>query len=118
MTLWNIIRDFFVQYVFGGVTSNGQSVSGNFFIGNLFAFINGSPDDIYGAGTDNIIFNINGFTDPNYDNLNSLSVYMSLGDYLSTTATIIVLVVLAVVVALGIRWLFRFLISRFTKWGL
>lgn len=118
MTLWNIIRDFFVKYVFGGFASDSEFYGRN-IIGN-FITIWGEGD--FGGTTvttpDLYFFIPDIYQDVSGNAPGSDLLYFSFGDYLSTTATIIVLVVLAVIVALGIRWLFRFLISRFTKWGL
>ena len=83
--MWDIIRDYLVQYFFGGTTSTGQTFANT--IGN---------------------------------NLNSSSMTLdignssiALGDYLSTTATIIILVLFAVALYLLIKWVFKLVQGAF-----
>lgn len=117
MSLWDIIRNFFVQYIFGGTDSNGD----------LFGFFLGRLGSLTGVGNFNFFEEYSNSFMLKLENLGAISgssseinniEYMAFGDYLSTTATIITLIILFIVVCLGIRWLFRFMISRFTKWGL
>lgn len=77
MTLWNIIRDFFIQYIFGGTASNGVPYNENIIAGEI---------------------NTN-----NYAILNDIT----LGNWLSTTATIIVLIGICLAIWHFVRWLFR-----------
>ena len=76
-TLYNIIRDFLVSTIFGGTLSNGNVVA----------------DNIIGTNLNTSNFEV--LTD------------VSLGDWLSTTGTIICLVLLIVCIGLFLRWLFR-----------
>lgn len=77
MTLWNIIRDFFIQYIFGGTASTGVAYNDNIIGGEI---------------------NTN-----NYAILNDIT----LGNWLSTTATIIVLIGICLSIWHFVRWLFR-----------
>lgn len=96
MTLWNIIRDFFVQYVFGGIDS-----SQHYFNGTLGAFMRGDNNNVQVASITNVYVPIsargNGYE----------YVAMNFGDWLSTTATVITLVTILVVIAFFIRWIFK-----------
>ena len=70
MMIWEYIRDFFVQFIFGGVDS-----AGDYFGGCTIGF-DANDGDVYYTGDTN--FNIGNYS-------------FSFGDWLSTTATIIVL---------------------------
>ena len=78
MSLWDLIRDFFVQHVFGGTTYDGFSYDFNIG-GGLF--------------TSDLLFTINGGQN---------EVYLSIGDWLSTTATIISITIIVVLCAMFI----------------
>ena len=81
--LWDIIRDWFVEYVWGGVTSNNVTFGG--YIGTINNNLSKSNNLMLKIGE------------------NSLS----LGDWLSTTSTIIVLVLMCAFLFLVVRYLFR-----------
>ena len=81
--LWDIIRDWFVEYVWGGVTSNNTTFGG--YIGSINNNLTKSNNLMLKIGE------------------NSLS----LGDWLSTTSTIIVLVLMCAFLFLVVRYLFR-----------
>ena len=81
MTLWNIIRDWFVVYIWGGVSSEGTSYATNVVGTNL---------------------NSSDFT------LEIGSLTLNLGDWLSTTSTILCLALLVYAVILFLIWLFKF----------
>lgn len=101
MTLWNIIRDWFVEYVWGGVLSNGIHVNSN-IIGNITAYENGTVDDTFLASTSEggfVILHMVGYSEK--------GGFISLGDWLSTTSTIIVLVLMCAFLFLVVRYLFR-----------
>lgn len=103
-TLWNIIRDFFVQYIFGGQTSNGTNFNAN-RLGNLYIIENGSVNGNAIASTGKFGFffdNLGG----NYM-VGEAHWFMPLGDWLSTTATIITLCAICFFLFLFVRWLFR-----------
>lgn len=95
MTLWNLIRDFFVQFVFGGTTSYGHSFSGCFL--GIF-----STNDLYYQSINTDTF----FVPFNITHLNAefdtLIDYISFGDWLSTTATIITLIGLFIAITMFI----------------
>lgn len=97
MTLWNIIRDFFVSHFFGGTLSSGAGVN-NMKIGHiLYEGTNGS---------DSFSYNTNGWRI--FIGENDLgSNYILFGDWLSTTFTIIVLILLAIFLILFVKWIFK-----------
>ena len=102
--LWDIIRDFFVQYVWGGFTSTGANYAGR--IGYLKGVIGGNPpsvDDEWIADITEISFK---FTGSNYFDGGDY-ILMNLGDWLSTTSTIIVLILMCIFLYVFIRWAFR-----------
>lgn len=96
-SLWNIIRDWFVVNIFGGWTSS--EVSYRFPIGHTYSADNGFimldtaytylPIKLYSDDWETFIDNI------------------SIGDWLSTMSTIIVLIALCFFFFLMVRWLFR-----------
>lgn len=90
MLLWNMIRDFYVNYIFGGIDSNYNNNASNFMIG-----YGKYPDGTGALKSSGIFFDIgNGYS-------------ITIGDWLSTTATVITLVVLVLVLFLFLRWLFK-----------
>lgn len=105
MSLWNIIRDFFVQYIFGGTLSNGSQIIHN-IIGKVNVYVNGSFDDRYLISTDFLGFVFNG-ANFDYDYESQIVSFISVGDWLSTTATIITLCAICFFLFLFVRWLFR-----------
>lgn len=98
-TLWNIIRDFFVRFVFGGSDSLGVNYNG-FVIGR------GVDDTLnyYVLDTNTYYLSFNGFNDFNESSVN----YFAMGDWLSTTATIITLVALFIGITMLTIKLFKF----------
>ena len=95
--LWDIIRDWFVQYIFGGITSTGEVYSG--YIG----LVARNTFDYEYAGTGYFMLPINGLE----ANTDLLTHYISMGDWLSTTSTIILLVLMCIFLFLCVRYLFR-----------
>lgn len=83
MTLWNLIRNFFVEHVFGG-----------------FTVVNGTVRPISG----NMVYYDNGIID---SRSYFLSNGISLGDWLSTTFTIITLVLLVMFLYIFVKWIFK-----------
>ena len=81
--LWDIIRDWFVQYVWGGISSTNVT-----FGGHIGSINNGLTQ------TNNLMLKIGDYS-------------LSLGDWLSTTSTIIVLVLMCAFLFLVVRYLFR-----------
>lgn len=81
--LWDLIRDFFVQHVFGGCDSGGSifNVSG----GQLYSYLqeNGTYEELSTNASD-------------YMYKVSSNEYCSLSDWLSTTATIISITIIVV----------------------
>lgn len=101
--LWDLIRDWFVQYIWGGCTSNGN------FYGGFLGYLGYDTGDVIGEdafSTNNFTINVGGaYFSGEGDILNAR--YMNIGDWLSTTSTIIVLVALVIFFFFIIRYLFR-----------
>ena len=91
MTLWNLIRDFFVENIFGGYLSNGTIISNNVISGTNSAV----------NTTSNIQFSI-----PTWLK-GSTEFKLSLGDWLSTSFTIITLILLVFFLYIFVKWIFR-----------
>lgn len=101
MTLWNLIRDFFVKNIFGGLLSDGETFVDGCFIGLGYhnQNLDGAP-----ITTSSMMVNIGNYNDFTADiPLNSLS----LGDWLSTTFTIITLVLLVIFLYIFVKWIFK-----------
>lgn len=79
MTLWTLIRDFLVQNIFGGTDSVGTE-----YVGDISGNYNSSS----------FMFEINGQS-------------ISIGDWLSTTFTIVTLVLFLVLLCILAKWLFK-----------
>lgn len=94
--LWDLIRDFFVQHVFGGTLSSGYLVTAEY--GRLDIFINGESDDSIGIGS-TALFKL-------IDNDNGAG-YILLSDWLSTTATAISITIIVVLCCLMIYKIVR-----------
>lgn len=99
MSLWDIIRNFFVQHIFGGTDTDLISWGG--FIGNLYN--KNTNDGIEGYAYD-LSFKLN---NSYVQYFNDADLYISIGDWLSTTFTIITLIALCFFLFLVVRWLFR-----------
>lgn len=84
--LWDIIRDFFVQYIFGGYLSNGDFYYGMIGHANIYN-VNGSWVD--SIDVDTLVYTTNIGVVDGYSSNDS--AFISLGDWLSTTFTIITL---------------------------
>ena len=95
MTLWNIIRDFFVQYIFGGTTSKEVAYASSF--GSVLN--EGNPEL---PNNTQVFIPFNAFYDDN-----TPITGMSFADWLSTIATIITLCAICFFLFLFVRWLFR-----------
>lgn len=110
MLLWDIIRDWFVMYVFGGTASNGDAVGG--MMGYGFLVKNNVSYEYDPVNTEHLGVVLNGFTD-SYDPIFSgagfseTPLVISVGDWLSTTATIITLVALCLFLFLAVKWVFN-----------
>lgn len=96
MTLWNIIRDFFVEHVFGGINSANR-----YFNGVVGAFIRGDNNTAQVGSITNVFVPITA-RGAGYE-----YVAIDIGDWLSTTATIATLIIILVVIACFIRWIFK-----------
>lgn len=96
MTLWNIIRDFFVEHVFGGINSAQR-----YFNGTLGAFVRSDNNAVQVGSITNVFVPISARG-------NGVEyIAMNVGDWLSTTATIATLIIILVVIACFIRWIFK-----------
>ena len=103
VVIWDLIRDWFVTYIFGGITSSGDIYGGVISQGEYVespCFIGPNGQEVCADPyyefiyADQWTFTIGGQT-------------ISLGDWLSTTATIITLIALVVFFYFIIRYLFR-----------
>ena len=97
VVLWDVIRDFFVQNVFGGYDSTGSAYFTNF--GHFQTFIDGTRDDYAFYNGTELITEMFSFEGTNY--------YINISDWLSTIATLTTLILLVIVLALFVRWVFR-----------
>lgn len=99
MTLWNLIRDFFVINIFGGYASN------NDIYGNRLGLVYGSQSlESEFFDTSDPLFKI---SDVNWRSDINESMYISMGDWLSTTFTIITLVLLTIFLIIFVKWIFK-----------
>lgn len=104
--LWDIIREFYVRYIFGGTIWN--SLEGNY---EYFGGVVGSTVDT--SGPDYVLDFTQGFflpIDAFSDSTESVIQYICMGDWLSTTATIITLVALLVGISYLMVSLFRWIV--------
>jgi len=101
--IWDYIRDFIVQYITGGTTSLDDSYNG--FIGSVYGL---DPD--YGgdyAYTSEIFVPFKG-------NLGGNEMgWICFGDWLATTITVVIMVLLVVFAVWLVRWVFRAVTSAF-----
>lgn len=102
MTLWNLIRDFFVEHIFGGWTSSGDLIDSN-IVGRVFDN-NGSSTDMALSGSYYIPV---GFGIVDNEGTYAGSLNMTLGDWLSTTFTIITLILLVIFLYIFVKWIFK-----------
>ena len=105
--LRDLVRDWFVVYVFGGVTSDLQHAYGG-LIGHFAGEDFGNSADMT---TDNFSFLLQnvGCMDDEWAG----PMYLSLGDWLSTTATIITMVMICIALFLFSRWLIKEITNAF-----
>lgn len=97
MLLWDIIRDWFVQYIFGGTTSTNE-----FYYGTL-GYINTDGNGDFSILNNELYLPINGYNDSTSEKIN----YLNFSDWLSTTSTIIVLIMICVFFFICVRYLFK-----------
>lgn len=89
--IWDIIRDWFVMNIFGGMTSTGNEYSvGIGYVGT---------DDLYFQYGNETTFNIG-------KGIYNVQ-YITFSDWLSTTATLIVLIAICVALFFLVRYFFR-----------
>ena len=94
LVLWDIIRDWFVQFVWGGLDSTGELYTGVIGGGEWVDGIGQLPGYYEFYDTQSLTFQIG-------------NINISLGDWLSTTSTIIVLALMCLFFYLMIRYMFR-----------
>lgn len=102
MSLWNIIRDFFVCNIFGGTPSSGIPAPTQ--LGSVYY----SDFDFENLSLNDVVLNMGNLVDGSPWGL-------SIADYLSTTFTIITFLLLFIVACLFVRWCFRVFKGAF-KW--
>lgn len=103
--LWDIIRDFIVEHITGGYNSAGTGYITT--IGTLF----NAENETSGIGT-----NVNTFIEvTNFYNLDEGGYfsYMTLGDWLATTITAVIMILLVVFAVWLVRWIFKAVSSAF-----
>ena len=98
MLIWDIIRDWFVQYIFGGASSNGDFYSGG-MVGSFWSTGNGDAN----ANLGEYYIPISGYCDSIPGQVN----YIALSDWLSTTATLIVIIAVCFGLFMLVRYFFR-----------
>lgn len=98
MTLWNLIHDFFVNNIFGGTLSTSIQVN-KMSIGNIkYVALDNSSNAF--------AYNTNGWRV--FIGNNDLGAnYITLGDWLSTTFTIITLILLVIFLYIFVKWIFK-----------
>lgn len=97
--LWDIIRDFFIMYIFGGTASDGTAYA-----------------CLLGAEANYGFVNTFGWTVPlGVDELEGSAVGITFGDWLSSTFTIITLILICYMFLRLTIWLFKFGAGLF-KW--
>lgn len=94
--LWDLIRDFFVENVFGGVNSSGTLF--NITLGRGW-YVDGADDIIFGG---DYMFQMSSGL-----NGDTSFRYISLADWLSTTATAISITIIVVLCCLFIYKIIR-----------
>lgn len=99
MTLWDLIRDFFVTNIFGGTLSSGQSKT----IGRVGQFYGSTG--MNNAQSNNILVPIGSFMYSGSD-VHEVN-YVNIGDWLSTTFTIITLILLVLFLYIFVKWIFK-----------
>lgn len=99
MLIWDYIRDFLVQNIFGGWLSDGT------YVDTCFGFDNGGGSII---GND-IYYTLNGYISAT----TGTDVTISLSDWLATTTTIIIMCLIVVLFAMLVRWVFKTVVSAF-----
>lgn len=102
--MWDIIRDFIVRYITGGVTSNGESYLCS--IGNIYYYLDNEIEESAIEGTTSNLFNI-GLTG------SGQSMYIGLGDWLATTLTVVIMIIGVVLLCLLVRWVFKTVVNAF-----
>lgn len=110
--LWDIIRDFFVTYIFGGNASSGLFYTG--FFGQFFCVdSSGSQVDTLNTATLDTYVKLDNFLISDFDA--NTYLYICVGDWLSTTFTIITLILICYMFLRITIWLFKFGAGLF-KW--
>lgn len=89
--LWDLIRDFFVQHVFGGLDSNGHFFEANF--GSGWYESDGTDDMLTGV-------NIGYKVGLEFGSAHGESMFLTASDWLSTTATAISITIIVVLCCL------------------
>ena len=102
MTLWNLIRDFFVTNIFGGILSNGDFVEGN-IIGYAVSTDFETAEKIDTTG---LYVDIGGIGAVAETDIRG-NVGLFFGDWLSTTFTIITLILFVIFLYIFVKWIFK-----------
>ena len=98
MFIWDLIRDFLVQYIFGGYNSQGVSYS---------CSVGFDAQEGTSFGTEYTLVPLTFQSD------DGLTLHLCIGDWLSTTTTIIIMCLIVVLFCLLVRWIFKTVTSAF-----
>lgn len=102
--LWDLIREFFVVHVFGGTLQSDNGIQ--YYNGAIGQLTNGSPNgdaNYYNANLTNVMMPLKVFSSDGEEILN----YISLGDWLSTSATIISITIIVVLCCMFVYKIIR-----------
>lgn len=95
--LWDLIRDFFVQNIFGGLDSEGFYHSFNIGSGSIYDGENWTSEILTNEG---LVYQVQNSAD-------GLPYYLTLGDWLSTTASVISITIIVVLCCMFIYKIVR-----------
>jgi len=95
--IYTYIRDFLVTYIFGGHTSDGDS------FGGLVGHFRTTESGIGPGFIDDTYLPLSGYNDYIGDNIEGIC----LGDWLSTTFTIIIMCMIVAFCIWLVRWIFK-----------
>ena len=97
--LWDVVRDFFVMYIFGGFTSTHDFYGGT--IGSI-CMVDAGPE-YYNGTTGDVFLPLKTFN----SDFEMVGDYITIGDWLSTTATIISLVIIVYLCCMLIKQIYN-----------
>lgn len=99
--IWNVIRDFIVQYLTGGYTSTGD-----YFDVSLGEWSNEEISFYINRGATQADGSVGGYIPYN-------TFTYTLGDWLATSITIVIMIIGVVLLCLLVRWVFKTVVNAF-----